>query len=474
MKLSELTKEKEFDIIFEKFLFPLVGVPYGGFKKIQLTHDENNHVKFNKDKNELLVFEELRGDSCLTIKVSKNFPNELVDLLNIAFVNINDIRHFNPKKITKSTSYLQLLKNLDFCIEKSVISWLCSDTVKAENIQFLLNSLEEWKSKTYEGKNVNFAFVVDITNKPKNEKDNNFYYLDFLNEEYSATITDGITSCILLDSNLNFVKYLSTSSGTVIHDFKTGPLRFSDFITNFVKDNIGVLLLGNGDLIIAKNNGIKLVKREGKWLNFSKEVFSSYISAILDKDNDLEFENLVEEIYLSCLDVSFSHSGGIVAYILDKEVSNIVEPNIYADLVQGVEIAKDAKQPIVHFIDNLSIGIKPYTELIELNPSYFDKKESKKRFLKREFLQKVIGNSSFKDLDRKLRCEIISMDGATIIKENGKFLSVGAIIQNDSGSYGGGRGAAARKLSNFGFAIKISTDGYIECYKKGDIIFKIK
>ncbi len=66
------------------------------------------------------------------------------------------------------------------------------------------------------------------------------------------------------------------------------------------------------------------------------------------------------------------------------------------------------------------------------------------------------------------------MDGATIIDFKGNLISVGAIIQNDSGSYGGGRGAAAKKMSNFGIAIKISTDGYIEVYKKEKIIYKKK
>ena len=66
------------------------------------------------------------------------------------------------------------------------------------------------------------------------------------------------------------------------------------------------------------------------------------------------------------------------------------------------------------------------------------------------------------------------MDGATILDENGYVISFGAIIQNDSGSSGGGRGAAARKLSYYGLAIKISTDGYIEVYVNGEIKYRMK
>ena len=52
--------------------------------------------------------------------------------------------------------------------------------------------------------------------------------------------------------------------------------------------------------------------------------------------------------------------------------------------------------------------------------------------------------------------------------------SVGSIIQNDKGSSGGGRSAAAKKLSKNGMAIKISTDGYIETFVNGTKIYSIK
>lgn len=66
------------------------------------------------------------------------------------------------------------------------------------------------------------------------------------------------------------------------------------------------------------------------------------------------------------------------------------------------------------------------------------------------------------------------MDGAAILNFDGSIISFGAIIQNDSGSYGGGRGAAAKKLSKYGFAIKISTDGYVEVYINERIKYRIK
>ena len=67
-----------------------------------------------------------------------------------------------------------------------------------------------------------------------------------------------------------------------------------------------------------------------------------------------------------------------------------------------------------------------------------------------------------------------------LLKELPKLISrakqwrIGAIIQSDSGSNGGSRGASAKKLSTNGFVIKISIDGYIELYCKQQKVFVIK
>lgn len=87
----------------------------------------------------------------------------------------------------------------------------------------------------------------------------------------------------------------------------------------------------------------------------------------------------------------------------------------------------------------------------------------------------LVAGREFSNIDRKLRAELISMDGACILNLDGHVCSAGAIIRNDSGSSGGGRSAAARKLSrNRGMAVKVSTDGYIELFINYSHIYAIK
>ena len=472
-KLNTLTKKEEFDLIFEEYLFPLIGVPFGNssFGHRERT-TKNGLVEFDEKESKLYVYEDRNGNACYSISVNQFFPRSCISLLNTVLNYLDGSRYFNPSRKSKISTYTHLLNEFTFQTQRAVIDWLCDGSDKSDNIEHLINILEIWKNKTYEGKSVNFAFTIkldDVVNKNAMLE-----FDEFLLEEYSATFTDGITSIVELDSNLFFLGYKSiTSLENRKIDYSVGPLRFADVLNNFVDNQIGVMLLAGGDIVLIKNKEIKLVKREGKWLNFSKDVFVACISALLGKEDD-SFKKLSEEIYLSALDVSFAHSGGIIAYVSKDNEELLTEPDLYKEYVKkGLEVPDNAST-VLHFLDNLLTKIPSYDELISLNKSFFDNVDSRKRIRKRLFIQRVTHNDKFYELDRRLRTELISMDGATIIRENGNLLAVGAIIQNDSGSYGGGRGAAAKKLSKYGFAIKISTDGYIECYKGGRKVFKIK
>ena len=101
-------------------------------------------------------------------------------------------------------------------------------------------------------------------------------------------------------------------------------------------------------------------------------------------------------------------------------------------------------------------------------------KEIEMRLLKRKMVKALVGDNTFPKMDRKLRAELIAMDGACVVDWKGRVCAVGAIIQNDSGSAGGARTAAAKKLSKYGFAVKVSTDGYIEAFVGDKNVYSVK
>ena len=448
MKESIISSKNEFELMFKEYIIPLLGISSNSSKFTKINIEKNELVLLKDQK--LYFFDSIASDKCYIVKVSKNFPKSNLNLLRTVYSELMKVRHKNYDESIKNEydSLQHLKKNYEYQLQKSLLNWFSGNNI---NLFELLEQLEHWKEKTYEGKKVPFAFLIDA-----NRSDGEFPFIEFLEEEYSATFSDGITSIIELDVNLKFLSFKSITDKdvNVVYKLDNVPYRFSQIIETFTKNKIAVFLLVNGDIVLVKNCEIMLVKREGKWLNFNKEVFKSVISAELCQQ-DIKFLNLIDEIYLSSLDVSFAHSGGIIACIKTENIPMLIKSQ------------QDGTQ-ILNSIDNLLP-----TNIIN-TPKKYDNQEMKKRFLKRNFLLKIISNKNFPVIDRKMRSELISMDGATIIDFDGNIISIGAIIQNDSGSYGGGRGAAAKKLSKYGFAVKISTDGYVEVYINERIKYRIK
>lgn len=448
MKKSIISSKEEFELIFVNYLIPLLGLNNSN-QKYEKHENQNEELVEIKDQK-LYFYESKNSNNCFSVTVSKNFPKNNVNMLKMIYSEMLKIRHKNYDNSIKNKydSLQHLKKNYEYKLQKSLLDWFSGSNV---NLLGLIEQLEHWKEKTYEGKKVPFAFLIN----PQSTQ-GEFNFMEFLEEEFSATFSDGITSIIELDSKLDFLafKSITNTEENVSHKLDNTPYRFSQIIETFTKDKMAIFLLINGDIVLVKNCEILLVKREGKWLNFNKEVFKSIIYAEL-RSNKESFLDLLNEIYLSALDVSFAHSGGIIACVKEEKISSLID-------------SEKNKSPILDPLDNL------LPSNIVKTPKTFNSKEDKKRFLKRNFLLNIINGENFLTIDRKLRSELISMDGATILDFNGNVISVGAIIQNDSGSYGGGRGAAAKKLSKYGFAIKISTDGYIEVYIEERIKYKIK
>lgn len=64
------------------------------------------------------------------------------------------------------------------------------------------------------------------------------------------------------------------------------------------------------------------------------------------------------------------------------------------------------------------------------------------------------------------------MDGALILGCDGIIHAVAAIVKLSGGEVAsGGRTSAARELSKYALAIKVSQDGYMKFYKNGEEIF---
>ena len=387
-----------------------------------------------------------------------------------SFFNVSKYRLISNEEVINHSYYSDIQRDANYkmAIQKGICNWIVG--TKNDSVEKLFDLLEKWSVQTYEGKKVTFGFVINPEASSSFE-DAYGDWCDFLNDDFSAVLTDCIDSAIELDSNCNFIRYISlTDSNETQHgDYTlndTLPFRFSEIISRYVVNKcVGVFLLNNGDIIISKDRVIRFVKRNLKWLNFNYEAFKNSISEFCDKSS--VSDKLIRSIFASVLDVSFAHTGGIISIVSDTNKLTECAGNDYP-ILNSCDYLLTKKTD-----DQIKSDIASSKKDSGLKDSVVEK-EIKKRMLKRKVIKTLVNSKTFEFLDRKLRCELISMDGACILDASGNICSFGAIIKNDSGSSGGGRGAAAKKLSNYGFAIKISTDGYIELFVNGELTYAIK
>ena len=459
-----LNFKQEYEDFLCDYVLPLLGIDIGGDKNT--LNREEKPVEHGRP-----IIEQIDGQLCfnisdwrvLSVPCYLQIPDDDLALVRRILQSFPDIAQY---KMTGSGRYLptnfpyETQKKAIYraAIQNGISRWLAGDQ-KNHKISALFDELEVWSVKTYEGKNVTLGFVIN----PEGESDfavGEMRWLDFMRDDTSAMLTDCIHSVIELDSQCNFISYHSLSEGDKLPEcelsYKT-PLRFSQMIQTYITDKKqGVFLLSNGDIVLAKNQEVRFVRRNLRWLNLSYNAFRSAVHPFVEKNKESVKENgerleaLIQSIFASVLDVSFSHAGGIVAVVEDTWPGS-------------KDSEENSKRSILAACDDL------------LNDTYDKEKHLDDiRPLKRAVLKKLVKENSFMKLDRKLRSELLGLDGACILGCDGKIHSFGAIIQNDSGSLGGGRGAAARKLSEYGMAVKISTDGYIEVYIAGKLIYAIK
>lgn len=482
--IKKMSFKQEFKTIIQNYINPLLGIKDDDVEETLIECKGSSNVYFSDENGNRYLYFYPHKNSLFGFRklISKRFSDVNLPLIRKVLEELRKVM-YRADSTSRTKNYInfdQCKKNYEFAVQRAIISWIFGEY--NENIERLLSLLEKWSIRTHEGRKVPFAFVIDYL---RQIDDGGICYIDFLEDEYSATLSDGITSIIELDLRCNYVDYHSITEGNIFRESRLNgnPYRFSQVIDQFTDKRVGIFLLTSGDIILVKDQSIKLVKREGNWLNFDKQVLFS----VLEFENErfsredkkpLVSSKLMEQIYSTALDVSFSHSGGIIAVVSDYE--SVTKPS----KIDSIEKAKGDSQSyenetfgIIDYIDDISENnVLDFHDLAKRYPSEFDNPRMKKRFAKREIIQNLIKkyDNTFEKIDRKLRCELVSMDGATIIDSKGKIISIGAIIQNDSGSYGGGRGSAAKKLSKYGMAIKISTDGYVEIYIAERIKYIIK
>lgn len=366
--------------------------------------------------------------------------NILEEVVDIAALNIKDVNYIKKLKST--------------AIEKAICKAASEEA--ADTLLELITELSVWGSRTYEGKRPCFGFTINEADFAE-DSDHNLHISEIINQDFAALLTNGRQTFLEIDRNGYLIGH------RVLERLKFAPtLCPYDFINvaRYCTDKrVGLVLAENGDMLIFKAGQLIFSKRRGVWNSFAHEE----IIQILSSRTESAHKELRRAIYLTALDISFSGNGGCIAYLSRDHINEVLShidvrdllSQEYYELKRNVELKKNTL--LFDTFENEDIEnfySMDYEELIKSED-----------MSKVAALRLILKDKKFHELNRKLREELVAMDGATIIDSQGTIVAVGAIIKIEAGSMGGGRLAAAKTLARYGSSIKISTDGIIQGFK---------
>jgi hypothetical protein len=200
------------------------------------------------------------------------------------------------------------------------------------------------------------------------------------------------------------------------------PASFSPYrqapIAAWAKDGKIALALNRlGEILVFRDGKLLFARRAGVWHFLTHEPVLAQMGGY--------HPNVRRAIYESCLNAPCARTGACVGLI-------------------GGEYASK------------------WREIVPSEDDHLDAMKSTKT----QALAQVVQGKLFQDLDRRLRQELLAIDGATLVSHKGRVLAVGAILKIPGGSTGGGRLAAAKALSGYGLGIKVSQDGSIRGFRQ--------
>lgn len=284
----------------------------------------------------------------------------------------------------------------------------------------VLEEMADWSGQSYEGQRVSFSLGVET--QERTESGVSLY--DILEEDFLKVLSSGVDTILvcapggavlrhesLFEPNQAALNVLDDSAHNLY-----APLAFVPIAQWAVGQRYAVSLTPDGEILLFKNGSLTFARRRGKWIFFTH---GAYIAGM---GRQRRSHAVRKAMYQTMLDVSFKRTGGCLGmwHFGKEEEKGPISPADRLDT--PLDSAKDAKNIL---------------------------------------MRTLVGGKKFHELPRKLRQELVSVDGATVILVDGTILAVGAILSIQGGNAGGGRSAAAMELAKRGLGVKVSNDGKV-------------
>ncbi|MGN1227439.1 MAG: hypothetical protein ACI4TX_02225, partial [Christensenellales bacterium] len=243
----------------------------------------------------------------LVIKREQPFKKFEIQLVRAILEELDNVYKYNIVEAAYKKSLQQ------YALEKAIcksISDKSSDTLLS-----LIYELSLWGSRTYEGVRPSFAFIVsprNILDKTKTP----IHFSKILARDFSTMLSDGMNGVMFINSKGMLINYFNLPN---ISDQNVyAPFDYIKMSKACQKGRVGIALINNGDLLIFSEGDLVFAKRRGSWSSFSHD---EIIQKISDKTNP----EVQEAVYLSALDVSFSHTGACICYLRKEQEKAVLK-----------------------------------------------------------------------------------------------------------------------------------------------------
>jgi hypothetical protein len=312
-------------------------------------------------------------------------------------------------------NYISSIKIIKDNLEKSFSSIIAHALNNTCNklIQQILREYDKLADFTYEGNRLSLCCCIKDV-----EPTTNINYINLLKRKHGLALTNAYDTYFTVAYNGQIASF---DVGGNIDNDALCPYRYSMLSQATKEKEYCICLNRNGEILVIENNQLVFTKRRGKWQYYANHTLYNMIKT---KEINLH-SGVSKKIYQSLIDVSFKRCGGCIGIVEDT------------------------------FLDEVKTKIiKPG----ELFPEPRNEKAND--------ICALIKDKRFMDIDRRIRMELLGIDGAIILDKHGNILTVGSIINITEKSEDGARTAAAKTLSNYGISVKVSMDGEITLFRK--------
>jgi hypothetical protein len=298
------------------------------------------------------------------------------------------------------------------------------------SITTLFADLHALSEQTYENKSLSFGCIID--SKRKEKPSHAAFPREFLKEKKYKALSDGFRTAYYVSSAgqlLGFIDLEATKAEAL-----TAHSYYPDWAEPLARNSrgrgYGIALSRQGDMLVFDRGTLRFTHRNGRWQYWNHNHIVNLLSDRTKAQKVLPriVSSVVVAVYLGALDVSFRRSGGLFVILHNRR-------NLRQIVRSGDAIGDQ----------NRSLPDKDFDEVLQG--------------------RKIQGFSS------NVAVELAALDGAIVLSNDGEILAYGAILSPKKAgrlrSAEGSRTKAAIGASNYGLAIKISSDGDIDVFHKG-------